>query len=65
MITDINCEESVTAEEEVTHCLTEKDILGAALNGRDPAILMVPELKRWLVCPNVPTEGRKADLIAR
>ena len=65
MITDVNCEESVTAEEEVSRCLTEKDIPGAVLNGRNPATLKLSELKQWLVCRNAPTKRRELDLIAR
>ena len=49
MITDVNCEESVTAKEDMTPCLIDNDISGAALNGRDPATLNVPKLKRWFV----------------
>ena len=46
-------------------CLTEKDIPGASLNGRDPVVLTIPQLKRWLQCRNASTKGKKADLVAR
>ena len=45
--------------------LTEADVHGASLNGRNPADLSVPQLKRWLQCRNAPTKGKKADLVAR
>ena len=66
-IANENCDDSVTANEQVnsTRSLTENDIPGAALNGKDPATLKIPELKRWLKCRNAPTKGRKAELIAR
>ena len=44
--------------------LAEKDILGAALNGRDPATLTIPQLQRWLKCRGALTKGKKADLVA-
>lgn len=47
------------------NCLTEKDIPGASLNGRDPVVLTIPQLKRWLLCRNASTKGKKADLVAR
>ena len=45
--------------------LNEKDVPGAALYGRDPSILTIPQLKRWLECRKAPTKGKKADLVAR
>jgi len=45
--------------------LDEKDIPGAALGGRDPNSLKIPELKRWLTCRNASTKGKKADLVLR
>jgi hypothetical protein len=30
--------------------LSEKDILGASLHGRDPSSLKFAELKSWLLC---------------
>ena len=30
--------------------LTENDVAGASLNGKDPTRLTVPQLKRWLLC---------------
>ena len=66
-ITSENCDYSVTANEQVnrTRSLTENDIPGAALHGKDPATLKIPELKRWLKYRNAPTKRRKAELIAR
>ena len=46
-------------------CLTEKDIPGASLNGKDPVVLTIPQLKRWLLCCNASTKGKKDDLVAR
>ena len=45
--------------------LSEIDIPGASLNSRNPANLIIPQLKRWLQCRGVPTKGKKADLVAR
>ena len=45
--------------------LSENEVPGAALNGRDPVVLTVPQLKRWLQCRNASTKGKKADLVAR
>ena len=44
---------------------SEKDVPGASLNGRDPVVLTIPQLKRWLQCRNASTKGKKADLVAR
>ena len=45
--------------------LSEADVPGASLNGRNPADLTIPQLKRWLQCRDAPTKGKKADLVAR
>ena len=45
--------------------LREEDIPGATLDGRDPNVLTIPQLKHWLQCQNAPTRGKKADLVAR
>ncbi len=45
--------------------LLENDIPGASLNGRDPSLLKVPELKRWLLCRGASVRGKKADLVLR
>ena len=45
--------------------LTEDDVAGASLNGRDPSQLTIPMLKRWLQSRDASTKGKKADLIAR
>ena len=46
-IIDERCGENVFAEEEahLTCSLTEKDVPGASLNGKDPVVFKVPELK--------------------
>ena len=43
--------------------LTKNDIPGAALRGRNPTELKVPELKRWSICRGALVKGKKADLI--
>ena len=43
--------------------LSEKDVPGASLNGRDPVVLTVPQLKRWLQCRNASTKGKKPTLL--
>ena len=45
--------------------LREKDIPGASLRGRDPGLLTVPELKRWLACRGASRRGKKAELVLR
>ena len=45
--------------------LSEMDIPGASLSGRNPANLTIPQLKRWLQCRDAPTKGKKADLVVR
>lgn len=45
--------------------LSEKDIPGASLSGRDPSELHEAELKRWLKCRGANTTGRKRDLVKR
>ena len=45
--------------------IDEKDIPGASLRGRDPNSLKTPELKRWLICRNASTKGKKAELVLR
>lgn len=50
------------------HCgevISENDIPGASLGGRDPSTLTVPALKRWLICRAAPTKGKKAQLVER
>ena len=46
-------------------CLRENDIPGASLGDRDPNSLKIPELKRWLICRNASTKGKKANLVLR
>ena len=45
--------------------LSEKDVPGAALNGREPSQLHVVELKRWLKCRGAATSWRKKVLVKR
>ena len=45
--------------------ISENDIPGASLSGRDPSTLTVPALKRWLLCRPAPTKGKKAELVER
>ena len=45
--------------------ISENDIPGASLGGRDPSTLTVPALKRWLLCRAAPTKGKKAELVER
>ena len=45
--------------------LREEDVPGPALDRRDPNLLTIPQLKRWLQCRNAPTRGKKADLVTR
>ena len=47
------------------HYISEKNVPGAALNGRNPASLTIPELKRWLLCREASVKGKKIDLVAR
>ena len=46
--------------------LTEEDIAGASIRGRNPQQLTIPELKRWLSCrKGAKTNGKKRDLVER
>jgi len=45
--------------------MTESDIPGASLNGKDPSEMLVVQLKRWLACRGAPTGGNKPELIER
>ena len=60
---DSECGQGTVRDAELP--LDEKDVPGAALNGRDPATLMIPQLRRWLECRKAVTKGKKADLVAR
>ena len=55
----------MTSSTDLQTWLNEKDVPGAALYGRDPSTLTIPQLKRWLECRKAPTKGEKADLVAR
>ena len=43
--------------------LTEKDIPGASLHGKDPSELSFIQLKRWLICRDAPVSRKKLELI--
>jgi len=45
--------------------LSEAEVPGASLNGRKPEELKIPELRLWLTCRQVPTKGKKTDLVER
>lgn len=45
--------------------LSDQDIPGASLNGKDPTNLNIPQLKRWLACRGAPESGKKPELIQR
>ena len=45
--------------------MTESDIPGASLNGKDPSELNLVQLRRWLACRGTPTAGKKPELIER
>ena len=45
--------------------LTEADIPGASLDGKNPNELNVSQLKRWLACRGAPLNGKKPELILR
>ena len=41
--------------------LTESDIPGASLDGKDPTELNVSQLKRWLACRRAPVNGKNQN----
>ena len=45
--------------------LTEGDVPGASLNGKNPGELNVVQLRRWLACRGAPITGKKPELIER
>jgi len=45
--------------------LTEDDIPGASLNGKQPKQLNLTQIKRWLACRRAPTSGKRPQLIER
>ena len=53
---------SITADFEI---LTEADIPGASLDGKQPKQLNVTQLRRWLACRGAPVSGKKPQLIER
>ena len=53
---------SDSSEEEIV-MLTESDVPGASLNGKQPHELNVPQLKRWLACRGAPVTGKSQTLL--
>lgn len=45
--------------------LTEADIPGASLDGKNPTELNISQLRRWLACRGAPLNGKKPELIQR
>ena len=45
--------------------LTEADVPGTSLCGRNPSDLKFPELKQWLLCRRATIRRKKVDLAAR
>jgi len=45
--------------------LSENDIPGASLDGKQPGELNLTQLKRWLACRGAPTNGKKPKLVER
>ena len=45
--------------------LCEDDIPGSSLNGRDPDLFNIQQLKRWLACRGAPVSGKKSELVER
>ena len=45
--------------------LTEADIPGASLNGKEPSELNAIQLKRWLACRGAQLTGKKPQLVER
>ena len=45
--------------------LTEADIPGSSLNGKEPSELNVVQLKKWLACRGAPVTGKKPQLVER
>ena len=45
--------------------LTEKDVPGSSLSGKELAKLGIVQLKRWLTCRGAPVTGKKLQLIER
>ena len=64
-------EEAVTSSDCCGQAISEIDIPGASLSGREPntltvpAVPAVPALKRWLQCRSAPTKDKKAQLVER
>ena len=45
--------------------VSKEEVPGTSLNRENPEDLKVPELKLWLACRRMPTEGKKTELVAR
>ena len=59
------CEMDSAMDKATKPAIEEKDIPGASLRGRDQNSLKIPKLKRWLMCRNAFTKGKKAELVLR
>ena len=66
-LTKTNNEDITTPENVNTSCvkLTEEDIPGSCLAGKDPKQLTVKQLKFWLSCRGAKISGKKDELVAR
>ena len=53
----------MTSSTDLQTWLNEKDVPGAALYGRDPSTLTIPQLKRWLECRKHLLKGKKLILL--
>jgi len=58
-------EASITLPGDDILLLTERDVPGSSLNGKDPAELNIVNLRRWLACCGAPVTGKKPQLIER
>jgi len=61
--TDIGVNNNDDQDQDDIVLLTEADIPGASLDGKDPTELNITQLKKWLVCHGAPINGRKQILI--
>ena len=63
--TDIGVNNNDDQDQDDIVLLTEADIPGASLDGKDPTELNITRLKRWLACRGIPINGRKPEFIQR
>ena len=62
---DLDVEIDIPKDDLLLLLLTESDIPGASLNGKDPSELNVVQLRQWLACHGAPSAGKKPKLIER